>query len=111
VAAALLIAWVVPARRLDRGPILCPFRRVTGLPCPTCGLSRSWSALLHGRIQESVAFHPLGPLTLLAAVALLFRADVRVPGLAERLKSPAMAGPLVGGWVAVWVVRLFAARR
>jgi hypothetical protein len=109
--AALLIAWIVPARRLDAGPVLCTFRRATGLPCPSCGLSRSWSALLHGRFRESVAFHPLGPIKVLAAVALMLRADEKVPGLAERLKSPAIAGSLVTGWVAVWVARLLAARR
>jgi hypothetical protein len=109
--AAILIAWLIPAGRLDRGPVLCPFRRLTGLPCPTCGLSRSWSAILHGRLGDSMAFHPLGPLTVIGAAAFAAGLDERVPWLKRRLESREVAGSIVAGWVAVWLVRMRAARR
>lgn len=41
-------------------PNLCLFHRLTGYPCPGCGLTRSIVCIGHGRIQESFAFHPLG---------------------------------------------------
>ena len=51
------------------GPILCPFRLMTGLPCPTCGLTRAFCFLAHGRIAESLQYHWLGaPLILFAVV-------------------------------------------
>ncbi len=51
------------------GPIVCPFRLVTGLPCPTCGLTRAFCFLAHGRIAESLQFHWLGaPLFLFAVL-------------------------------------------
>lgn len=42
-------------------PSVCVFRRVTGHPCPLCGLSRSIAALSRGRIASSLRAHPLGP--------------------------------------------------
>lgn len=90
--------------------MLCPFRRLTGLPCPTCGLTRSWSAALHGRLGESVAFHPLGPLTVVGAAAFAAGIDELAPGLTMRLRSQAIAGSIAAGWVVVWLIRLVAAR-
>lgn len=46
-------------------PEVCAFKRVTGLPCPGCGLTRSWVAALHGQVAASLAFHRLGWLVLL----------------------------------------------
>lgn len=37
----------------------CLFRLWTGIPCPTCGATRSVLAMLDGRIVPAVAFNPL----------------------------------------------------
>ena len=50
---------------------VCAFKRLTGLPCPSCGLSRSLQAAVEGDLSSSVAFHPLG-LLLFSVVLLLF---------------------------------------
>lgn len=104
--AALLLAFLLPPERLDDAPILCPFRRATGLPCPTCGLSRSWSATLRGRVGEALVLHPFGPATLVLAAGLAFGRDA-VPS-ADRLSRAQRRGVvgLVLVWLAVWVVRL-----
>lgn len=52
------------------GPTLCPFRLVTGLPCPFCGLTRSMFALGRGDFSGSVHFSPIGPLVAIAAAVL-----------------------------------------
>jgi len=108
---AILVLWLAPAGVLDRGPVICPFRRLTGLPCPTCGLTRSWRAALHGRLRESVALHPLGPLTVVGAAAFAAGIDKLNPGLTRRLQSWTVVGPLATAWVFVWLIRLLAARR
>ncbi|MFQ6538444.1 MULTISPECIES: DUF2752 domain-containing protein [Aphanothece] len=46
----------------------CPLRSLTGVPCPTCFLTRATAASLHGRWSEALDQHALGPL---AAAALL----------------------------------------
>ena len=37
----------------------CPIRAITGVPCPTCGITRSTLALLRLDFQESFYYHPL----------------------------------------------------
>ncbi len=37
----------------------CLFRSLTGIPCPACGMSRAWLALLHGDLAGAFRYHPL----------------------------------------------------
>jgi hypothetical protein len=39
---------------------LCGVKLFIGLNCPGCGLTRSFAALMHGHLRESIDFHPLG---------------------------------------------------
>jgi hypothetical protein len=39
---------------------VCGFKWLTGLPCPTCGLTRALCHAVHGQWAESVASHPAG---------------------------------------------------
>lgn len=54
-----------------RSPWVCGFRAATGIPCAGCGLTRSFVCLAHGRLRESLGFHPLGP-----AVAVLIYGQI-----------------------------------
>ena len=49
-------------------PIVCGFRRLTGLPCPGCGLTRSFAFAAHLQIAAAFRAHLLGPV-LFAFVA------------------------------------------
>ena len=49
-------------------PSICLFHHFTGLPCPGCGLTRSWVSMAHGRFGEALAWHPLGPSLFLSAL-------------------------------------------
>ncbi len=49
--------------------LACPFKAVTGMPCPTCGMTRSLVALSHGDIGASLACHPF---TIPLGIMLLF---------------------------------------
>ncbi len=48
-------------------PWRCPLRLVTGIPCPTCGLTRSLTASLAGEWQRAFAEHAFGPLLLVGS--------------------------------------------
>ena len=69
--AALLLGALVPLEAWAQVPSLCPFLRLTGRPCPTCGLTRSWAALLHGDLERALAFHVGGPALLAGLAAFL----------------------------------------
>lgn len=60
---------LVPGRT---GPDLCPLHRLTGLPCPGCGVSRGLMFLSHGDWSEALGANPwvLVVWPLLAAMAL-----------------------------------------
>ncbi|HTR51253.1 MAG TPA: DUF2752 domain-containing protein [Kofleriaceae bacterium] len=75
-------AWLTPAGdavALPGGSPLggtCWFHEVFGLPCPFCGMTRSFVALAHGRIGDAFRFHAAGP--LLAAAMVVFVAAVAI---------------------------------
>jgi hypothetical protein len=43
-------------------PEMCQLRRTLGLPCPGCGLTRSFISLAHGDLSAAVQFNPAGPM-------------------------------------------------
>jgi hypothetical protein len=49
----------------------CAFRGLTGMPCPTCGATRSVVHLAHGNIIASVAMNPLVAVFFFAAILYL----------------------------------------
>lgn len=37
----------------------CPFKLMTGLSCPGCGLTRAYIVFLHGNLKKAIYYHPL----------------------------------------------------
>lgn len=44
----------------------CLFSSLTGVPCPSCGMTRSVTSAAHGHWISSLQWHPLGILMFLA---------------------------------------------
>jgi len=97
----------------------CAFRSLTGLPCVTCGATRSLIQFFHGHFLASFLFNPLAFLALcsllsfdLYALAVL---TVRAPRLRfgnfsraeKRLARAAAAVLLIGNWIYLLTVRPF----
>ena len=83
----------------------CPFRLLSGLPCPVCGATRSTALALHGR-EAFWNFNPLWPLYLLLLSGLglfsLFRYRQRGeawPGWLRRYWLPLLVFALLLAWV------------
>jgi hypothetical protein len=66
--AFFLVGWVGPP--WGRGFTFCGFRRITGIPCPGCGMTRAMAALARGELVAALHLHPFAPLVLAQAVAL-----------------------------------------
>ena len=62
---------------------LCTFRRVTGIPCPTCGMTTCFIYLTHFKILEGFKASPLGTLvftfSLLCVVYLFLTLFLKFP--------------------------------
>jgi hypothetical protein len=43
---------------------MCWWKRMTGLPCPGCGLTRSGSNLARGDLARATSYHALGPVLM-----------------------------------------------
>jgi hypothetical protein len=41
-------------------PLFCPFRTFTGIPCPGCGMTRSFCAIATGRLEDALNYHFFG---------------------------------------------------
>ena len=74
-AAALMLPYFILFYSPDiaRETSLCPSRLLTGMPCPGCGMLKSWCYLTHGNWAVSLHFHPFGIPAYLLAVYFLFR--------------------------------------
>ena len=42
-------------------PLVCMHQALNGNPCPTCGLSHSFSAMIRGEFKTAKLFNPNGP--------------------------------------------------
>jgi hypothetical protein len=70
-AGAMLGAGVVWSRLPVHPPLACPFRTLTGLPCPLCGMTRAVVAAMHGHVVASLRFNPAGILVVALAIAVV----------------------------------------
>jgi len=50
----------------------CPVKLITGMPCPGCGMLKSWCYLSHLDIQTSLYYHPLGLVAFAAGIFAFF---------------------------------------
>lgn len=54
----------------ELGLASCQFMQRTGLPCPSCGMTTSWTWFAHGNLRASFYVQPMGTvLAILAACA------------------------------------------
>jgi len=100
----------------------CAFRTATGLPCPTCGVTRSVVMSLHGEFARAWNMAPAGPAAVIGlaafALAMLALAWMQHTGGEERIAAARVwirKGALAYGaaavivWLGGWMVGLNAA--
>lgn len=94
----LALAPLVPA---------CPFRSITGIPCPTCGTTHAALALLNGHVGDAFSANPLAALAglafvtggLIAPVWAAFNWPVpEIPSPLPGWSRAAIVAVLLAGW-------------
>jgi hypothetical protein len=55
----LVLATVLLSRATQQDVVVCMFRNATGVPCPTCGLTRATESMIHGRVITAIMLNPL----------------------------------------------------
>lgn len=68
----------------------CPFRAVTGIPCPTCYLTRATAAALQGKLMDALQLHLFGPPVAMLLLMWSARAIWR-----RRLLPPSLPAPFL----------------
>ena len=104
--AALLLSVVASS---TKGMPACLFNAITGIPCASCGMTRAFLDLGHGRFTEALRHNLASPLVFIATWALLVAAllqavqgQERITTLWHRVKIvflPAVLSLLLVGWI------------
>ena len=97
----------------DGGFVICIVRRMTGLPCPGCGLTRSFCAIAKGHVERGFAFHWLGPALFVVAGVYWVRGLAMLAGLRgavarfdETVTRWRLPYAVIAALLVTWVLRL-----
>lgn len=109
------LVWGGPA---ESSLLACPTRKLTGIPCPACGTTRSAAALAQGQFELALWTNPLGYLALAFLLAIPFwlaydllcksQSLKQAYQRAEaKIKQPQFAWPLALLLLANWIWNIF----
>jgi hypothetical protein len=76
--AVLLTLAIIPTEVLARGPVICVWKNLYGIDCPTCGMTRAFSCVLHGKFLHAFAYNKLVVVFFPVYCGLLFREAARL---------------------------------
>lgn len=93
---ALLFVWIY-----FRLP--CVLRSLTGIPCPTCGLTRAWLYALHLDFGSALRMYPMFWAVPLLVLFLLYDGQL----FANPKCNYWCLGVLLAGIILIWLARLF----
>lgn len=84
---SLLLIWIVlfllfhlffsVDKVIDCLPVFCPFKILTGIPCPGCGMTRAFLAFAEGDFLMAFQYNPFS--TLLFIIIILSSFDIHLP--------------------------------
>ena len=111
---SVLIGTCLLAQTDQTGPP-CLFKALFHVPCPGCGLTRSFKAIWRGNPGLALRYHPLGPLCFALCACFLLAALLHRPlahtpfamiRLHQWLLSKRTIQVLLALILSVWLVRL-----
>ena len=96
---------------------LCLFKNITGIPCPSCGITRSLTFLIQGNIREAFYINPLGIVAAFALVIfpvwivgdILLKKDTFIPfyhSMEKLFRKTWVAIPAITLVLLIWLTNL-----
>ena len=77
--ASILIIFSLSFFHLENNDItVCPFKFLTGFPCPGCGLTHSFVYISHGEFIEAFREHLFGPVLYLILIFVLLKSITEI---------------------------------
>ena len=67
----LFLLFLNHDNHLETAQSLCPFKMLTGFPCPGCGITKSMGYCYEGDIIKSLYYHILGPFVIVFCIATI----------------------------------------
>ena len=109
---AIILIYSVVVNPAHTNITTCRFNTLTGLDCPTCGISRSFYAFSHFNFSDAFHYHIFGPLLfslfifflLLFSTELILNRDLKIFSSIIHLKW--IIGASFGIWMAVWLFKI-----
>ena len=85
----------------------CLFYHFTHIPCPSCGMTTSFTWIMHGHLKQAFLANPMGPIVFLAyaIVAFWMLLGRRFEELLLKKPSGAFLYFFLGGYLSVFVYR------
>lgn len=103
-AGSLLLSALLSPAWMAQSDVLCPFRLLTGLLCPGCGLTHAFVHLTHGDLGLAFDHHPFGPLVYAVFVVTVGWAVLHrwVRPMPDALRLWRLTAPVVAASWALW---------
>ena len=86
--------------------ISCPLRQITGVPCPTCFLTRSTCLALQGDLEDSFKMHIFGPFIALCLIIWSIK-SIRTKKLFPFLITEKLLLIFSFSLLGYWIFRMF----
>lgn len=83
---------------------ICLLKSFVGIPCPSCGMTRSYMALLKGDFSLAFYFHPLWVMPMVLYLIYLFQDGKWLNGFVKRRS---FWGVLLLFYLGVYALRMF----
>jgi hypothetical protein len=72
---------------LESQQSFCPFKMLTGFPCPGCGITKSLICVYQGNIYQSLYYHLFGPLAFLFCITVILVLSTELISKKEYFRS------------------------
>lgn len=82
--------------------IPCPLNRITGIPCPGCGMTRAYLSLLRLDFAAAFRFNPM--FWSVPILLLLYLFDGRL--FRQKWINMSLTVGILSGFIVCWIIRL-----